>query len=382
MARYINAPEGFVEKVRYVDLGKNVIAAVYTSERCRALADMNKKRYEEMFNDKEPFDFKTHHFTFDKEELKASGEFDVTFLPWKAGRGIFEDANDITSVKIEFDMSAVVSYDEEIDRMDRRLKLVSMSEKEICDGAKYAIENYETQSGDPVVVYAFKYDPEKIKMCTGTPNGTYDYRNQKQTVMGEAEYAVSEGKRVVGAFNADFFDMFGDCAPSGLCIKDGIVIANPDSARYFFGTKKDGTPIIDTLVGQTSLIRDIADAVCGINLLLADEKIVNVGIGEPFGYIAHPRTIAGICADGSVVIMIIDGRRPWHSNGATLVDAAKLLLMHGAVRGLNLDGGGSSTFIIENEEGKLQMLNHPADLHRPTEDLIRDVFNTILLVKI
>ena len=82
------------------------------------------------------------------------------------------------------------------------------------------------------------------------------------------------------------------------------------------------------------------------------------------------------------MVMVIDGRRPWHSNGATLVDAAKLLLSHGVVRGLNLDGGGSSTFIVENADGVLEMLNHPADLHRPTEDLIRDVFNSILLIKI
>jgi exopolysaccharide biosynthesis protein len=53
---------------------------------------------------------------------------------------------------------------------------------------------------------------------------------------------------------------------------------------------------------------------------------------------------------------------------------------HGAVRGINLDGGGSSTFIVKNGEGKHEMLNHPADLHRPFDDLVRDVFNSILVV--
>lgn len=381
MGRYINAPEGFITKVRYIDLGEDVIAAVYTSERCRAFADMGGRRYGEMFNDKEPFDFKTHHFTFNKAELYERAEFEVVFTPWRAGKGIFEDANDMTSVCVDFDASALVSYADEIDRMDRRLSFKSADGRDICEGASYTVEHYETKDGEPVVVYVFRYDPKKVAMCTGTPNGTYDYRNQKQTVMGEAEYAASEGKQVIGAFNADFFDMFGDCAPSGLCVKDGVVIANPDSKRYFFGVTKSGEPIIETLVGKPALIKDIENAVCGINLLLADGEIVNVGIGEPFGYIAHPRTVAGICADGSVLVMVIDGRRPWHSNGATLVDAAKLLLSHGAIRGLNLDGGGSSTFIVENEEGKLEMLNHPADLHRPTEDLIRDVFNSILLIK-
>ena len=122
-------------------------------------------------------------------------------------------------------------------------------------------------------------------------------------------------------------------------------------------------------------------AVCGINLLLSDGELCDVGVAEPFGYIAHPRTVAGICADGKVIVAVIDGRRPWHSNGATLTDAALLLKAHGAVRGINLDGGGSSTFIVKTDDGELTMLNHPADLHRPTEDLIRNVFNSIIIVK-
>jgi exopolysaccharide biosynthesis protein len=96
---------------------------------------------------------------------------------------------------------------------------------------------------------------------------------------------------------------------------------------------------------------------------------------------AHPRTVSGICGDGKAIIAVIDGRKPWHSNGATLTDAALLLKAHGAVRGINLDGGGSSTLIVQNEDGELTMLNHPADLHRPTEDLIRDVFNSIIIIK-
>jgi len=381
MGRYINVPEGFVTRVRYIDLGGSVMAAVYTSERCRAFANFNGKRQVERFNDREPFDFKTHHFVFPKDELFYFASFEVMFTPWRAGKGIFADASDVTSVRIHFTEAELVSYSDEIRRMDRGLVLKSASGRDIFEGAGYSVEHYETGSGEPVVVHAFRYDPNKVRMITGTPGGTYDYRDQKQTVMGEAEHVLSEGARVIGAFNADFFDMFGDCAPSGLCVKGGVIIANPDSKRYFFGTKKDGTPVIDSLANDFSLLSELEDAVCGINPLVLDGEICDVGIGEPFGYIAHPRTVAGICGNGDVIIMVIDGRRPWHSNGATLVDAAKLLLEHGAVRGLNLDGGGSSTFIVESEEGALEMLNHPADLHRPTEDLIRDVFNSIILIE-
>ena len=199
--------------------------------------------------------------------------------------------------------------------------------------------------------------------------------------METVQYEVSRGVDVLAAFNADFFDMFGDCAPSGLCIKDGVIVANPQSERYFFGVKKDGTHVIDTLAGKPRLLEEWEQVVCGLNLLLEDGKICDVSVGEFFGSRTHPRTIVGLTEDDRVVILVIDGRRPWHSNGATLHECALLLKEHGAVRGVNLDGGGSSTFIVKTEDGTRKMLNHPADLHRPFDDLIRDVFNSILIVK-
>ena len=118
-----------------------------------------------------------------------------------------------------------------------------------------------------------------------------------------------------------------------------------------------------------------------VNLLLDDGKVKDVSAGEEFGTTPHPRTVVGLTEDGRVVILVIDGRRPWHSNGATLYECAILLKEHGAVRGVNLDGGGSSTFIVKNTDGEPEMLNQPADLHRPYENLIRDVFDCILIVK-
>ena len=380
MGRIINTPEGFVVKTIFVDLGEYIKAAVLVSERTYGYADMDGKRYRELYNVKEPFDFKTHHFILPKDTLTSVGGFYMTATPERLGK-VFTDMCDCVKVRVDYSPDMLVAYEDAVESMDRHLSIVNEEKAVICEGVSYSIEHYKTQDEQPVVVHLLSFDPDAATMITGTPNGTFDYRNQKQTVMGEALYEKNNGRDVLAAFNADFFDMFGDCAPSGLCIKDGNIIANPDSDRYFFGFKKDGTPIIDTLSGHPSLLCELRDVVCGINLLIEDGKLCDVGVAEPFGYIAHPRTVAGICGDGTVIVAVIDGRRPWHSNGATLVDAARLLKNHGAVRGINLDGGGSSTFIVKTDDGELTMLNHPADLHRPTEDLIRDVFNSIIIVK-
>lgn len=380
MGKIINTPEGFVRKTIFVDLGECIKAAVLVSERTYGYADMDGKRYRELYNVKEPFDFKTHHFILPKDTLTREGGFYMTSTPERLSE-VFADMCDCVKVRVDYSPDMLVAYDDAVSSMDRHLSLSHEEKTVICEGVSYSIGHYTTDAGEPVVVHMLSFDPSAATMITGTPNGTYDYRNQKQTVMGEALYEKSNGKDVLAAFNADFFDMFGDCAPSGLCVKDGNIIANPDSDRYFFGFKKDGTPIIDTLAGKPSLLYELRDVVSGINLLIDNGELCDVGVCEPFGYIAHPRTVAGICGDGKVIVAVIDGRRPWHSNGATLTDAALLLKAHGAVRGINLDGGGSSTFIVKGEDGELTMLNHPADLHRPTEDLIRDVFNSIIIVR-
>ncbi|MFE1228052.1 phosphodiester glycosidase family protein [Streptomyces sp. NPDC058745] len=62
-----------------------------------------------------------------------------------------------------------------------------------------------------------------------------------------------------------------------------------------------------------------------------------------------PRTVAGVTADGTVLLLVLDGREPGVSTGATLKETADLLRSLGAVDGLNLDGGGSSTMVVGDE---------------------------------
>ncbi|MFD0344660.1 phosphodiester glycosidase family protein [Streptomyces sp. NPDC127117] len=69
----------------------------------------------------------------------------------------------------------------------------------------------------------------------------------------------------------------------------------------------------------------------------------------------QPRTVVGIKADGTLLLAVLDGRSP-DSAGATLREAAALLRDLGAVDALNLDGGGSSTMVVN---GRLH--NRPRD---------------------
>jgi hypothetical protein len=75
-----------------------------------------------------------------------------------------------------------------------------------------------------------------------------------------------------------------------------------------------------------------------------------------------PRTAIGINRNGRYLyLVVVDGRQPLYSEGATLVEIAELLMDQGAYVGMNMDGGGSSTMVFEGEDGKPVILNSPID---------------------
>jgi len=67
----------------------------------------------------------------------------------------------------------------------------------------------------------------------------------------------------------------------------------------------------------------------------------------------HPRTAAGINADGDLLLMIVDGRQA-SSRGVNLIELAGMMLDVGAVRAINLDGGGSTAMVVGDS-----LLNRP-----------------------
>ncbi len=56
----------------------------------------------------------------------------------------------------------------------------------------------------------------------------------------------------------------------------------------------------------------------------------------------NPRTAIGQRADGAVMMLVIDGRQV-HSMGATYADCMNIMLDHGAVNAINMDGGSSTS---------------------------------------
>jgi hypothetical protein len=111
-----------------------------------------------------------------------------------------------------------------------------------------------------------------------------------------------------------------------------------------FGWSLDWPEVFDTIGGNPTLVRDgeVAPAIRSAEHTAFFDR--------------HPRTGVGTTVDGRVLFVIVDGRRPGYSVGMTPVRFAKLFLQLGADQAMNLDGGGSTTMVVNGG-----IVNRPSD---------------------
>ncbi len=103
---------------------------------------------------------------------------------------------------------------------------------------------------------------------------------------------------------------------------------------------------------------DVKYAISGTRMLVENGEIVE-GLDEED---KAPRTAAGIDAAGHLLtIVVVDGRQIGYSRGVTIQELAQLLKDQGVENALELDGGGSSTLVVNTGDG-VEVLNSP--IHR------------------
>jgi hypothetical protein len=87
----------------------------------------------------------------------------------------------------------------------------------------------------------------------------------------------------------------------------------------------------------------------------------NTGADDPVA----PHTAAGVTKDGkTLVLLVVDGRRPEYSAGMTLHQLANEMIRLGCDSAIQLDGGGSSTMVLYDEANdRYDIVNRPSDGH-------------------
>ena len=178
------------------------------------------------------------------------------------------------------------------------------------------------------------------------------------------------------AINADAFSPwpapYNKSTPAdllGLAVSDGNLVSKGSGPPSSIQTRKGDwksqktSPSFDTSAVQL--------AISGFGICLDEGEAV------PSGKDLHPRTGIGLSKDARYLFLIVvDGRQP-SSFGVTTQELGNWLRHFGANRGINLDGGGSTTMACWDAQAtppRCRLLNRPVGNGARSEKLAPILF--------
>ena len=274
------------------------------------------------------------------------------------------------------------------------LKMVSMRDWELAPGIHESEIILARENGsqrqvchvvevDPYNPYT-KVMPSTYKMAEGLENKEY----QVQVMSEQVKYAEEHGYgNVVAATNValNWYDetyykehpeLIGE--PLGTLIMDGVKYTNSQGPLWGAATclvinfdEKDGVPRPANM--PKTEMRWLNNGITGWEeqlipiqfypLVENGKNIYPINDPEP----PAPRTFVGIKADGTIVIVMNEGRQEPFSRGFNCYEMAEFMISLGCVWAFNSDGGGSSTFLSQRPGEELELHCSPSDGgERPT----------------
>jgi exopolysaccharide biosynthesis protein len=179
---------------------------------------------------------------------------------------------------------------------------------------------------------------------------------------GQRTSQIAEDKDAVAAINGGgFSDQSADgtlwagtgAFPTGLVIADGEVIHNDIGEKTrtsIMALTKEGLLVVGDKTLEELKAAGVTEAIS-----FGPPLIVNGKPQQGLDPGPNPRTAIGQKKDGTILLVVADGRQGLKL-GASLQEIQELLLQHGAWNATNLDGGSSSTMYYNGE-----VINEPSD---------------------
>ncbi|MEG2570614.1 MAG: phosphodiester glycosidase family protein, partial [Clostridia bacterium] len=158
----------------------------------------------------------------------------------------------------------------------------------------------------------------------------------------------------------------GGNAPIG---ENEVVLSGVGTRKNDIAYLKEGYEVSVTLKFN-QFWSDVEFAIAGNRLLVSEGEVRQLSGSE-----RAPRTVIGLKPDGKVVFYTIDGRMSGYSVGATFMQAGRIMKDLGCSYAMNLDGGGSTTFVMREPGDAMHKL-----INRPSDGEMRQVANGVILM--
>ena len=241
---------------------------------------------------------------------------------------IIDEVDEVTNVdEITFDSSEKTTFESEYERQilehnkDDIYKLVEIDEKDY--------------KGYMVVVY----DASHISLSANYPHSFLTDIAKKEN----AKVAINAG----GFTNTNM-------KPKGTVIRNGKIYSIGSRNTHgggFIGFTKNNVLMLTTSSAEKAIKNGMRDAVQFGPFLIVNGKAANI---KSTNNSDANRTAIAQRKDGIVLLLVIDGRGANGSKGISYKEMIALFQRYGAYNASNLDGGGSSTLVINNK-----IINNP-----------------------
>ena len=264
---------------------------------------------------------------------------------------LFMNEDKIQDIVNENSMS---SFDEEVDN-----SLINTDEIEDINGIELIEITGSTYMAKMIIVN----DPSRVKLATIYDGSWKEYGVTLDKLVNDNNaFAGINGGLYVSESNKGG-------RPMGLVVRDGVIEHNSPSGitgLHLVGFNEDNLLKVIDLSGKNAKqveevikLEKIRDAVAFqeemsdannhfVKLIINGEAREVNGSGSG----ANPRTAIGQRADGSVLLLVTDGRGANGHLGATAADLIEVMENYGAVNAANIDGGSSSSMYYD---GKYEM---------------------------
>eukprot|EP00795_Rhopilema_esculentum_P016627 gene16627-8059_t len=186
----------------------------------------------------------------------------------------------------------------------------------------------------------------------------------RETVSNTAKHAKCTIAINAGFFNTHTAGCLGNIVSNGHMIHDSNGVQNAN-----FGIRKNGELVVGYLSDDdvTEKNNPFVQLISGVGWLIRNGIYINdskkaecadteeTGTIERFFNVISARSAIGHDKDGRIILITIDGKTD--KQGVNLLELARILKEHGAVNAINLDGGGSATFVVNGT-----VINYPSDM--------------------
>jgi hypothetical protein len=204
-------------------------------------------------------------------------------------------------------------------------------------------------SADGLTLYTAAYGPA---LATPGPATVVGFRNIEPA--GRLVVGQTTMVEIIG-----LWEQPAGSAPSPVPADGGVLVGRGSATEVL---RSLWSRVQTAAVSSRALLRldtpaGVAESLGGGPILIREGARWFADAANDFTRGRQPRTLVGWNPAGERLLVTVDGRQPDRSVGMTLAEAADLLLALGATDGINLDGGGSTTFVAGGT-----VVNTPSDV--------------------